>query len=69
MIKVNKILNLELNQFSRVLCLVYIIQLTLKDLITHLKIKPKNNKIIIKWNEEKNNREKHSEVRRQNNIP
>jgi hypothetical protein len=34
----------------------------------YLKIKPKNNKIIIKWNEEENNREKYLKVRRQNNI-
>jgi hypothetical protein len=69
MMEANRILDSELGQLSRVPCLAHVIQLALKDLVTHLKIKPKNNKIITEWNEEENDREKHSEARRQDGIP
>ena len=42
------ILREELNTLSRVSYLLYIIQLTLKNIIIYIKIKSQNNKIIIK---------------------
>ena len=43
------ILRNEFSQLSRVSYLTYIIQLALKELVVYLKIKPKNNKVILKW--------------------
>ena len=43
--------------------------MALKDLIIRLKIKPKNNKIITEWYDDEDEREKHSDARRQDGVP
>ncbi len=46
LINILNILREELNTLSRVSYLLYIIQLTLKNIIIYIKIKSQNNKII-----------------------
>ena len=63
------ILNDEFGQLSRVPCLAHVIQLALKDLVVYLKIKPKNNKVTSEWQDDENEREKHSTAKKGDEVP
>jgi hypothetical protein len=69
MVETMRILNTKLEQVLRVPCLAHVIQLALKDLIIHLKIKPKNKKIITEWYEDENKRERYSDAERHEGVP
>ena len=69
MVEIMRILNIELEQILRVPCLAHVIQLVLKDLVVHLKIKSKNKKMITKWYENENERERHSDAERHEGVP
>jgi hypothetical protein len=69
MVEIMRILNTEFKQMLRVPYLAYVIQLALKNLVVHLKIKPKNKKIIIEWYKNENKRERYSDAKRHEGVP
>jgi hypothetical protein len=64
-----KLVDKELGGVSRVPCLAHVIQLALKKLVEHIKIKPRNSKIITEWFDDEMEREKHSDALRHDGIP
>lgn len=50
-------------------CLAHVIQLALKALVTHIKIKPQNNRVIDEWNEDETVRERHSNAGHHDGVP
>jgi hypothetical protein len=63
------ILDTTFGRLSRVPCLSHVIQLALKELVTHIKITPRNNKVITEWNDDENLREQHTQARLTDGVP
>jgi hypothetical protein len=59
----------ELGSVNRVPCLAHVIQLALKKLVEHIKIKPRNSKVITEWYDDEKDREKHSDASRHDGVP
>ena len=60
--------NFDFNCFSRIFCLVYIIQLTLKDIVVYIKIAAQNSKIITEWKNNEKQQKKYLDIDRYNGI-
>lgn len=63
------IIDKQIGGVSRVPCLAHVIQLAVKGLVEHLKIKPKNSKVITEWYDEEEKREKHTDARQNDGVP
>ena len=67
--KALSIIDKEIGDVNRVPCLAHVIQLAVKSLVEHMKIKPKNNKAITEWHDEEKEREGHTDARQNDGVP
>ena len=64
-----RLLDDKIGRVLRVPCLSHIIQLALKDLVMHIKIKPQNSTFITEWHEDEAKRAKHTDARKNDGVP